>query len=115
MRVVSILSALVLAGCVTSAPLKHCDAAMHSQIQTLESEGFVIVGATDEIRPDGIMFLGQFLNVQKEEGAIAVTVDTETLADMLASQSFKQEELCDRGGKSWFMFSKREKVKLETN
>lgn len=115
MRVVSILSALVLAGCVTSAPLKHCDQAIKDQIQGLESEGFTIVGGADEIRPDGVMLLGQFLNVQKEEGAIAVTVDTQTLADLLTAQSFKQGELCDRGGKQWFMFSKREKVKLETN
>lgn len=107
--------ALISAGCTTSSSLRHCDLVIQSQIEKFSAQGFNLIGGGDAIRSDGVLLFGQFTNMQTEEGIFAATVDTEPLCAFLREQDFKQEETCQRGGKEWYTFSKRSKIKLETN
>lgn len=109
------LASLLFAGCTSTSDLRHCDEVIRSQVDKLTSEGFAGIGAQDAIREDGVILLGQFINVQSEEGVVAATVDTEPLCDFLEKQDFKEEEVCQRGGKEWYTFMKRSKIKLEKN
>jgi hypothetical protein len=109
------LASLLLAGCTSTSDLRHCDEVIRSQVDKLTSEGFAIIGGGDAVREDGVLLLGQFTNMQTEEGIFAATVDTEPLCVFLKEQDFKQEETCQRGGKEWYTFMKRSKIKLEKN
>lgn len=112
---ISLASLLLLSGCTSTKDLRHCDEVIRSQVDKLTAEGFSIIGGGDAVREDGVLLLGQFINMQTEEGVIGATVDTEPLCDMLRKQDFKEEESCQRGGKEWYTFLKRSKIKLETN
>lgn len=115
MRFVLALVAFLFTGCMTTSELQHCDEAIHHQIKSLENQGFSVVGGGDFVKAEGVILMGQFLNLEREEGVIAVTVDTEPLSEFFTEQKFKKESTCQRGGKEWVLFSKRDKVKVEAN
>lgn len=115
MRLLMILGTLVFTACTTGMNLPHCDEAIQTQVETLGKDGFRVVFARDAAEKEGIIIMGQFLNPQKEEGIISVVVDTETLSDFFLSKNFKKTGSCQRGGKEWFLLSRREKVVLQKN